>query len=74
MRRYFPQGWEEEGQTMMPQQKATQGRRGNFFVARTLREGKEAGTMLPTTRGASSPWFTGRAQKPGGEEVSLKYL
>ncbi len=35
------------------------------------RERIQAGKMLSVARGAASPWFTGRAQKPVGGEVSL---
>jgi hypothetical protein len=42
-----------------------------FEIIHALRERKEAGTMPPAARGAASPWFTGRAQKPADGEVSL---
>ena len=46
---------------------------GMFFLGITHApcERKEAGTKPPAARGAASPWFTGRAQKPAGGEVSL---
>ena len=63
-------------------EKATVGRRtprgevivGFFFffeIIHAPRERKEAGIMPPAARGAASPWFTGRAQKPADGEVSL---
>ena len=42
-----------------------------FEIIHAPRERKEAGTMPPAARGAASPWFTGRAQKPADGEVSL---
>ena len=35
-----------------------------FEIKHAPRERKEAGTMPTAARGAASPWFTGRAQKP----------
>ena len=42
-----------------------------FEIIHAPRERKEAGIMPPAARGAASPWFTGRAQKPADGEVSL---
>jgi hypothetical protein len=44
-----------------------------FFETRALREKKEARTMPPATRGAVSPWFIGRAQKPVDGESEPNY-
>ncbi len=47
---------------------------GFFFDDRALRKRKEAETMPSMARGAASPLFLVRAQKSGGEEVSISLL